>query len=296
MRPWKALLPVLGVLLTVALVWQARGTRASAASSHVDAAVDRARTLAAVTRVLADGRVATYPGSQVTVGTDVHGTLVRVAVDEKQTVKRGQLLAELRADDLRASIVEARAKVAETDADRKLFALELQRAEKLVAGKVASEDSADLARRNRDAADARHATAAAEVERLEAELAKTRITAPIDGVVISKHAHAGETVDAGAPIVELADLHRLRVEAEVDEFDAGRVALGAPVLVTAEGFAGQRWSGRVEEIPDAVSARRLKPQDPGKPQDTRVLIVKVALDGATPLKLGQRVEVEIGPR
>jgi HlyD family secretion protein len=52
----------------------------------------------------------------------------------------------------------------------------------------------------------------------------------------------------------------------------------------------------VEEIPQAVSACRLRPQDPGRPTDTRVLLVKVALDGTTPLKLGQGVEVEIGGR
>ncbi|MES1210824.1 MAG: hypothetical protein ABUL63_00690, partial [Acidobacteriota bacterium] len=85
-----------------------------------------------------------------------------------------------------------------------------------------------------------------------------------------------------------------RIEAEVDEFDAGRVTLGSIVKVTAEGFAGQSWKGTVEEIPDAVVGRRLKPQDPGRPSDTRVLLVKVALGEATPLKLGQRVEVEIG--
>ena len=39
-----------------------------------------------------------------------------------------------------------------------------------------------------------------------------------------------------------------------------------------------------------------EPQDPGKPSDTRVLLVKVKLAEPTPLKLGQRVLVEISPR
>jgi cold shock CspA family protein len=42
-----------------------------------------------------------------------------------------------------------------------------------------------------------------------------------------------------------------------------------------------------------VSPRRIKPQDPSKPTDARVLLVKVALEGTTTLKLGQRVEVRI---
>ena len=86
---------------------------------------------------------------------------------------------------------------------------------------------------------------------------------------------------------------RTRVEAEVDEFDAGAIGLGAPVEVTAEGHDGVRWAARVEELPDSVVPRRLRPQDPGKPSDTRVLLVKIQLAEATPLKLGQRVEVAI---
>src|SRR5262249_8054777 len=160
-----------------------------------------------------EARVATYPGSQVVVGTDVRGTLTRVAVEEKQVVHRGQLLAELRADDLRAAVAEARARVAEADADIRLYDLEVGRYEHLVSVKVEQEAGADGAHRNRDAAVAGHATALAEVSRLEAELAKTRITAPIDGVVITRRVQGGETVDAGDPLVELADLRRVRIEA-----------------------------------------------------------------------------------
>jgi ABC-type sugar transport system ATPase subunit len=85
-----------------------------------------------------------------------------------------------------------------------------------------------------------------------------------------------------------------RAEAEIDEFDTGRIKLGALVAVSAEGFDGQTWRARVEEIPDAVVSRRLKPEDPGRPSDTRVLLVKVAFLEPTPLKLGQRVVLDIG--
>jgi len=96
------------------------------------------------------------------------------------------------------------------------------------------------------------------------------------------------------PLFVVADLDRVRVEAEVDESDSSRIALGARATVRAEGDSERTFAGRVEEIPDAVTSRRLKPQDPGRPSDTRVLLVKIALDEKTPLKLGRRVEVEIG--
>jgi hypothetical protein len=87
----------------------------------------------------------------------------------------------------------------------------------------------------------------------------------------------------------------VRVEAEVDEFDTALVRLGSRVAITAEGYKEGPWPGRVEEVPDTVVGRRLRPEDPGRPIDARVLPVKIAFSGPTPLKLGQRVEVEISP-
>ena len=295
----KSAIPLLGLLTTLALVSQIRNGRASfeigtpAAEASAPAPVAPA---AEAGRVVAEGRLVTYPGAEVVVGTELSGTVVRLLAEEKDRVRKGQLLAELRADDLRAELSEARSRVDEAEADIRLADVEAGRAERLLAEQVGTQEAADRARRNRESAYARRATAAAAVRRLEAEIAKTRIVAPIDGVVILRSVQPGEHVVAGDALLTVADLDRTRVEAEVDEFDAGRVALGAPVRVKAEGYTGQSWPATVEEIPDAVMARRLKPQDPGRPSDTRVLLVKIALDQKTPLKLGQRVEVEISPK
>jgi multidrug efflux pump subunit AcrA (membrane-fusion protein) len=118
--------------------------------------------------------------------------------------------------------------------------------------------------------------------------------APITGTVVARHAQGGEMLDSGARVVTLADLKRLRIEGEADEADAGALTLGAPVTITSDGFPGRSWRGRVEEIPDSVTLRRLKPQDPGRPTDTRILAVKVAFLEATPLRLGTTVELRIG--
>jgi multidrug resistance efflux pump len=88
----------------------------------------------------------------------------------------------------------------------------------------------------------------------QALLAKTRITSPIDGIVIARPVDSGETIAVGDSVATVADLSRTRVEAEVDEFDAGRIRLGSEVVVSAEGYAGDRWAGRVEEIPTTSSA------------------------------------------
>jgi len=243
--------------------------------------------------IRAEGRVVTYPGAEVTVSSELPGTLTRYRCTEKSAVRKGEVIAELRADDTRAAIAEARARVAETEADIHLAELEVRRANDLWARHFLSRQSVDRAQQSLETAQARRENAQATVRRLQAGLEKTVVTAPIAGTVTARLANAGETVDAGKALCTIANLDRLRIEAEVDEFDAGRIRQDAEVMITAEGHAGAIWRGRVEEIPDTVTTRRLKPQDPSRPSDVRILPVKVTLPAATPLKLSQRVEVSI---
>ncbi|HVQ54970.1 MAG TPA: efflux RND transporter periplasmic adaptor subunit [Thermoanaerobaculia bacterium] len=286
----RVVLPLVGLCLAAVAAFQVHAAVTPSGKSgakHAPAAPPPSA------HVAAEGRIVAYPGAEVVVGTDLGGTIVSLKVQEKEKVRRGQLLAELRSDDHRAALEEARARVVEADADIRLAQAEVERARTLWDKAVGSKQALDKAERDADAARARRATAAATAQRLEAVLAKTRIVSPIDGVVIARQAQAGETLEPGQKIVTIADLSRTRVEAELDEFDAGRVRLNDEVRVTAEGYDGKSWRAKVEEIPDSVVGRRLKPQDPGKPEDTRVLLVKIALLEPTPLKLGQRVEIRI---
>lgn len=282
----RLLYPILGLLIVVATVVQVSATRTP------NVVKPQATAKAETPRVVAEGRVVTYPGAEVTIGSDVAGTIDRLNVEEKQQVRAGEVIAIIKADDTRAALSVARARVGEAQADTRLFEAEVARAQHLFHEDVGSKQAWDKAERDLDSARARAASASAEVRRLEALVEKTVITAPIDGIVITRHVHAGETIEAGDEIVTVADLRKTRVEAEIDEFDTARIRLGAHVDVTAEGF-GRTWRGTIEEIPDAVVNRRLNPQDPAKPIDTRVLLVKVAFAEPTPLKLGQRVEVRM---
>lgn len=281
----RFLYPILGLLILVATVAQVRATRPKTPVAQPHAQTE-------TPRIVAEGRVVAYPGAEVTVSTDAGGTIDRLNVEEKQAVRRGEIIAAIAADDTRAALGVARARVTEAEADIRLYEAEVARARQLFEVEVGSKQAYDKAERDLDSARARRASAAAEVQRLAALVEKTVITAPIDGVVIARHVHAGETIAIGDEIVTVANLDRTRIEAEIDEFDAARVRLGAPVEVSAEGF-DRGWRGTIEEIPDAVVNRRIKPQDPSKPIDTRVLLVKIAFAEEAPLKLGQRVEVKI---
>jgi RND family efflux transporter MFP subunit len=283
-------LGAIGVLGVVTL--EARG-RTSATTSSAWAPPSMAAQ--AEVHVAAEGRVVAYPGAEVKVGAERAGRLVRVLVQEGQAVRAGELLAEIESDEIRAALDESRARVVEGEAEVRLAELARERRQKLMEEKIVAAQDMDQATRDLDISRARVVTAQATVARYEAQLRKSRIVAPISGTVTSRRVDAGQTVEAGDEAFTLADLSRLRIEGEAHEADAGAVALGAPVRITAEGYPGRSWPGRVEEIPDSVTLRRLKPQDPSRPTDTRILAVKVAFAEKTPLKLGTTVELRIGP-
>ncbi len=287
----RIVLPAAGLVLAIAITWRSVQTIA-----QNDAGPVRLHSIAPdgpFPRVTAEGRVVAYPGARVTVGTEVLGTIVNMPLHEKAAVKKGDLLVELRSDDVKAALREAHHHLTEVEAALRLEQLR-SRLDRILPLVTAKEPQQPDARRDAlSAAVARRDAARATIDRLEAELAKYRIVAPIDGVIIERHVEPGETVSAASPLLTIVDLHRLRVEAEVDEFDIESVAAGAVATITAEGYPPRHFRAEVEEIADVVVPRRLHPEDPGRSADTRVLRVKVAFREPCTLKLGQRVEIAI---
>jgi RND family efflux transporter MFP subunit len=288
---WRLIVPVIGLVSLTAMLLEARispDARSMEPAARPTEVGDSRAPL-----IVAEARIIAYPGAQVVVGSELAGTVINLPVKEKDKLRKGDLVAELRSKDIKAAIEEAEARRREAEAGIRYFEAELKRSENLYRQRAGSRQNADHAIHQLAIVRARRDGANADAGRLRAILEKSRIVAPISGVVLERHIQPGESIKDGSPVVTLADLSKRRVEAEVDEFDVARVKLGMPVAITAEGYDNGSWQGTVEEIPDSVVLRRIKPQDPTRPIDTRVLLVKVALPPDAPFKLGQRVEVRI---
>lgn len=242
--------------------------------------------------VLAEGRVAVPVGAEITVGAELSGKLIRLLVQERDVVKAGDVIAEIDVKEQQAALNEAWARVKESGTDVDFATRERKRSEQLWRSNVVAEAALDRSAHDSSAAESRRASLLAGAARISANIAKSKVVAPIGGTVTQRFVDAGEMMSAGAPVITITDLSHVRIEAEVGEFDAAHVHLGAGVTVRAEGY-DQRWHGKIAEIPDRVVPRSLKPLDPSRPIDTRVLVVKVELTEPVPLKLGQRVEVEV---
>ena len=291
MRSSLVVLSVAGIGLAVLAGTSAQNR--PQASPETSAAATNSAVAPLAGGIAAEGRVVAYPGAEVTIGADAVGRLLRVNVEEGDRVKKGQLIAEIDASDLVASRDEAKAKLEEATAERHLAQLNADRKARLFAEGVLPAFDRDAALRDVEITQARIETANASVRRLEATIAKTRMVAPISGTVTSRVVNAGQMVDRGDPAFVIANLDRLRIEGEAHEADADRVKIGAYVDIRADGFPGRSFRGRVEEIPGSVTLRRIKPQDPSRPTDVRVLALKVAFDERTPLKLGTTVDLVV---
>lgn len=137
------------------------------------------------------------------------------------------------------------------------------------------------------------ATAALEYDRKR--LDKTVIRSPITGTVIERYMDEGEGVTPEIPILAIADLTKLWVNAEVDETDIGRVSIGDAVNISSNAYPGKIFAGTVTEIADYAGSRKIRPSNPAINLGLKVVQVKIALQEPTPLRLGMTVDVRIVP-
>ena len=136
-------------------------------------------------------------------------------------------------------------------------------------------------------------SARAELSLAELAFERTRIRAPSGGTVLQTNVKTGEMI---APTPELAavtmgDVSALRVRAEVEERDVGKVRVGQRVVVRSDAFSGRDFEGRVASIAEYVGPPRLPSRGPRKPTDVDILEVMIDLDGRPPLLAGMRADV-----
>jgi HlyD family secretion protein len=135
--------------------------------------------------------------------------------------------------------------------------------------------------------------ARAELSLADAALERTRIRAPSNGSILQLNARVGETV-APSPenlLVVLGDVTSLRVRAELEERDIGKVRLGQGAVVRSDAFAGKDFDGSVSSLARSLGPSKLGQRGPRRPTDIDVLEVIIDLTGEPPLLPGMRVDV-----
>jgi HlyD family secretion protein len=107
----------------------------------------------------------------------------------------------------------------------------------------------------------------------------------------------GETV-APSPenvLLVLGDVSALRVKAEIEERDVGKIRIGQSVVVRSDAFPGRDFEGRVAAFAQALGPSKLGGKGPRKMNDVDVLEVTIDVVGQTPLLPGMRVDTFFKP-
>ena len=201
-------------------------------------------------------RFVTLPGSlranqQVTLHAKVAGYLKSIKVDKGDTVKAGQVLAEL-------DLPELTAERARYDAEVRLAQSELNRI-KTAQGKAPDLITPQAA----DTATARLAMAQAALRQSDALLRYGRVTAPFAGVVTARFVDLGAFVPAAtasanptaAALVSLADYSVVRAHVAVPEIEAARVQPGQPIVVSTDALPGRTFRGTVTRHAGALDEK-----------------------------------------
>jgi RND family efflux transporter MFP subunit len=183
------------------------------------------------------------------------GTLVYLAVDEGDPVKKGQVIARLDDSDVAASLRRARENLRVAEADLDDATKNFERMRKLLGTRA-------IAQIDYDTAEARYKRVTATIEAAkyavrEAEVAveNTRIIAPFDGTVLKKNADVGEivaplagAVSSRAAVLTIADMSSLEVDADVSEANITRVGADQNCEITLDAYPQQRYPGYVSNI------------------------------------------------
>jgi HlyD family secretion protein len=133
-----------------------------------------------------------------------------------------------------------------------------------------------------------------QVERVEADLSRLVVTAPIAGEILQCKVHPGEFAQAGPlaqPLILMGATARLNVRADIDEQDAWRVKSGATASGTVRGNTGERLPLRFVRVEPYVIPKRNLTGDSTERVDTRVLQVIFALEPGARVYAGQQLDV-----
>jgi HlyD family secretion protein len=176
---------------------------------------------------------------------ELRGDLQQAQVEVENLERTHKALTDLVAKQAATQDELALNEASLTKARSKLEALQLKKQALAERASVGAESAALRIKQAQD-----------QVQGLEAKLKSATVVSPVDGTLYSLPVRAGDYVQVGEVLAEMADLRQVRVRAFVDEPDLGWLEPGQGVQVTWDAKPGQAWMGHTEQIPKQVVPRQ----------------------------------------
>jgi membrane fusion protein (multidrug efflux system) len=201
-------------------------------------------------------------GNKLSVSSKILGRITKLAVDEGDTVKQGQLLVQLDSTDLKArenqakaTLILARESISLAEVNLAKAEDDYNRAAQQYQDKVIPKEQYDHAQKALEAAKAelnidktKIGTSKAQLDVIKTELLNTSIYSPMDGVVGKRWVLTGDVVQPGQPIFTIFDLKNIWVTADLEETKLSSVNLGDKVDISVDAYSDQNFAGKVFQI------------------------------------------------
>ena len=189
--------------------------------------------------------------TSVDVGTQVTGIIQNLYADYNDTVKKGQLLAELEKTLLDSELRSADANMASAKASYEYAKKNYERDKALHNEQLISDYEFQTSQRDYDVARLSYEKSQADRVRAAKNLNYAEIYSPIDGIIISREVEVGQTVVSSMNVANLyviADLDNMQVVGNVDEADIGQVKVGQHVTFTVDAYTNDTFNGTVTQV------------------------------------------------
>ena len=230
------------------------------------------------------GTIAAIPNEDVKVSALVAGRVDSVPVAEGDAVEKGQVVAELDRRPLEELRRQAAAVVEQARAQVENARLNLQRTTQLFERGIAAGKEVEDARTQMVSASSALEQATAGLNTANLQIERAVVRAPIAGQVVKRMVSVGEQVDgtAAQPIVEIANLDRVELAANVPAEQLSRVKAGQRAVVSTDAYTDKTFAGSVIAIAPAVDLTT----------NTALVRIRTANDGRL-LKVGMFAEARL---
>ena len=290
-KVWFILAIVIVLLLVAFLLWKSGSSNKTAATEKPDNAKTTEQKAALTVTVVqpeqqnwkqtftANGNIAAW--QEVVIGSELSGQrLTRVNVNVGDEVKRGQVLAEINSDTIRADLAAAKASYAEAQAVLANAVTNNKRIQQLRNTGAISAQELTQYQTSQATAQARLDASRAQIESNQLRLAQTQVISPDNGVISARTATVGSLAQTGQELFRLIRDHRLEWRAEVTTSDLYKLKQGMNARIFSPDPAQPAITGKVRIIAPVI--------DP----QTRYGLVYVDLPATQAFRMGMFVKGE----
>lgn len=200
------------------------------------------------------------PAQRADVASQASGRVIAVMVRPGDTVREGDVIAQIDRQTLELQLSQQRANANATRAQLQSSEQQLERTEQLASQGLTSPSALEQARSGTAALASQMDALNSAVEAAELALANATVKSPVTGIVSSRSVEPGQTIQAGTPLFSIVNLDKMEFQAAASVNSSARVAAGQEAHVFVTGLEGEEFVGNVTRVnPVALTGTRTVP-------------------------------------